>query len=121
MGRLIPWLLLLVLAGTGGGYWLGRQHGEAAEAARRDRQAADLFRAAVVRAASAGDALRAIGERLAAALEASHHEETETVRTIVQVIHENPEFAATSRPVELDRLRREQLEAIARAVEPDQL
>lgn len=121
MGRLIPWLLLLALSGTGGGYWLGRQHGAAAEGMRRDNQAADLFRVAVMRAAHAGQTLRDIGERLAVALEASHHNETETVRTIVQVIHENPEFAATSRPVELDRLRREQLEAIARSVDPDQL
>lgn len=121
MVRLIPWLLVLVLVGSGGGYWLGRKHGGEAEARRQALAQADLFHVAVTRAAQAGAGLRAIGAKLVAALEASHTTETVTVREVIEVIRENPEFSAVRRPAELDSLRREQLEAIAAGVDPDQL
>lgn len=121
MIRLAPWLLLAALSATAAAYGLGRKHGADAEGARRDLQDAATLRTAVERAARAGDALRKIGARLASALEASRGAEAETVRTVVEVIRENPDFAVVARPAELDRLRREQLQAVTRAVDPDQL
>lgn len=103
------------VAAGAGGYALGRMQGAAAE---RDRQALDGYRAfaqAVQQAGRVLESVRAIGVRLAGELEQSREQERAGVRIVREVISANPEFAAVRRPAELDRLRRESLEAVARA------
>lgn len=109
------------LAGAALMYTSGYSAGVSAEAARREARDTRLLHDALDRATRAGTALRDIGTRVLAAMEESRETETETVRTVIEVIRENPDFAAVQRPADLGRLRRDQLEAIARAVDPDQL
>lgn len=113
--KALPWLLLAWAVSAGGAYALGRWHGNTAAAAQHQADGFSAYAAAVRQAADVLADVRDIGRRLAEALQASHRAEAQSVRTVREVIHANPDFAAVRRPAELERLRRQELEAIARA------
>jgi hypothetical protein len=115
-------VLLLVLAGSSGASaWWGYQRGHAASEARHTAAGIRAFTQAVQAAARAGEAVAAIGRELAAALEDSRETERTVVVRVREIVDADPEFAAVRRPAELQRLRRDALERIARAAEADQL
>lgn len=117
LGPLLPWLIagwLLSLAGVGA--WGYHKGGDAAEARHAIAQAS-AYGKAVDRVLALGQKFAVIGARLADALADSAADETVRVRTVREVIRENPEFAAIRRPDDLQRLRVERLERIARATD----
>ena len=115
----LPWLLLAVALSIGGAYLKGRHDG--AEAAEAEQRAAGLraYAAAVNTASRVLAGVRDIGQRLADELAASRQAEAQSVVTVREVIHANPDFGAVRRPVELERLRRAELESIRRAAQAD--
>lgn len=110
-------LALSTAAAFGAGYLKGKA------AAEREAEAAGWrqFAAAVETAADVGRQVLAIGEQLRDQLAESHQREAGAVRTVTRIVHEHPDFAAVRRPPELERVRRDQLEAINRAAEADRL
>lgn len=114
MNRILATALALILAALGGytaGHMRGAHIERQAQAAREGRALAQ----AIERATIAARELAAIGTQLRDAIAASHERERVVIKTVTEVIRENPEFAAVRRPRELDRLRQAQLQAIADA------
>lgn len=110
---------LIAIAAVLAAYQLGHRKGtELAELRHSAQRTADLA-AALDRATAIAAHLRALGQHLQQAMAASHERERVVVRTVTEVIRENPDFAAVQRPAELDRLRRAQLQAIADATAAD--
>ena len=108
---------VLWAASVGGASWYaygkGKAHEQQAQAAQ---DLAALF-GAVRRVGEIGEAIAALGRDLADAIAASRKSEAASVRTVGEVIRANPDFGAVRRPDGLQRLRRQELEAIARAAE----
>ena len=121
MAKALPWLLLGAVVAVPAAYFQGHRNGVAEEADRNAAAGAAAFVAAVKDAAAAGPASAAIGKQLAVALQASAEAETQEVRTVREVIRENPDFGALRRPPALERVRRTQLEAVRAATEADRL
>jgi hypothetical protein len=61
------------------------------------------------------NAMRALEQQAASLMEKARQAGAIQVRTVERVIRENPNFAAVVRPPELDRVRQQQLTAIADA------
>jgi len=119
LGPLLPWLIAIWVASLAGvGAWGYHKGGQAAEARHAITQAT-AYGAAVDRVLALSQQFAAIGARLADAMADSSADETVRVREVKEVIRENSEFAAIRRPADLQRLRVERLERIARAAEAD--
>lgn len=119
-----PYLLGAALVGLAGSHWWAYRSGIEAERQRQaQRQAADLATAVNRAIAVAGDVV-GIGSELAEALRSSRQREGRVVGKIEEVFNADPtaaDFGAQRRPAELERLRREQLEAVGRPAQADQL
>ena len=98
-------------------HWFVYDAGVDTERARHQVRGARAYATAVETVAKVGDAVATIGRDLSDRLEQSRESERTSVRTVTRIIRENPDFAAVRRPAELERLRRDQLAAIARAAE----
>jgi hypothetical protein len=121
IAKALPWALLAAVVAIPSAYLVGKSHGESDEADRQAAAGASAFVEAVKDAAAVGAQIVRIGERLAIALQASTTAETEEVRTVREVIRENPDFGAMRRPAALERVRRTQLEAVRAATEAGRL
>lgn len=117
VAKVLGGLLVLALLALPVTYQVGRHDGKVAEEKREAAAASGAFIAAVQNVAKAGAEIARIGEALAVVVQESAQRETQAVRTVTKVIRENPDYAAVRRPADLERLRREQLEAVARAAE----
>lgn len=107
--------VMAVLAAYSYGHRKGAELAELHHAAQRTTDIA----AALDRATAIAAHLRALGQHLQQAMATSHERERIVVKTVTEVIRENPDFAAVRRPPELDRVRQAQLQAIADATTAD--
>lgn len=96
------------------GFEAGRADAVAMIAAARTQAAEDLA-TAHRKLLEVEQGMRDLEQEYAARLEQARAQREIQVRTVERVIRENPDFAATVRPVELDRVRDQQLADIAAA------
>lgn len=114
-----PALMLATLLMLGLAYLAGHQRGAKLQRQAHAAQQVASLSAAVDRLRLTSQRMAHIGTQIRDALSTSHEQERIVTRTVTEVIREHPEFAAQHRPAQLDQLRREQLQAIARATSTD--
>lgn len=118
MTRILATLLALIML-TLTGYTAGYRRGVHIERQAHTAARAATLASALDRVAAAGQRMATLGEQLRDAIADSHERERVVVRTVTEVLRENPDFAAVRRPAELDRVRQSQLQAIADATAAD--
>ena len=121
LSKVLAGLLIVAMAVTPFAYFKGRSDGKALAEGRYAAAGLGVLRQAIDRVAKVGGEIAEIGKALAADLEASARDESASIRTVTKVIRENPDFAGVRRPDELERLRRQQLEAVGLATGSDRL
>lgn len=114
-----PYVLGVWLISLGGVYLYAHGKGYAKSEATHQAAGIRTFVKAVERAAVVGRAIADIGVQLREELADSRAHESQSTRTVTRIIRENPDYAVVRRPVELQRVRRDQLERIARAAQAD--
>ncbi len=114
-----PYVVGAWVLSLGGAWWLGHSDGYADSEATHQAAGVRQFVRAVEQAAEVGRAIYDIGAKLREQLADSRIHETTSRQTVRKALDAHPDFAAIRRPAELQRVRRADLERIARAAEAD--
>lgn len=113
-------ILLAVLVGLG---WYAHhavyEEGVVAGSAKVQKQWDDATQLAKKNAdkqkAQADKAIKPLDDKAQPQIQQSQERVVTVVKTVTKVIHDNPTFAAVNRPADLDRVRQDQLKAVAAA------
>lgn len=119
LAKLAPWLALAWLGSLVGVGFVAHGRGYDAAKTEHEGRGYKILADQIARARVVAEAVVDIGGKLQAALAESEAREPET-RTIVRRITDaNPDFSRVRRPADLQLLREQQLERIARAAAAD--
>ena len=119
--QVMPWLVLALAVALTASHWWAYRKGVEAERLAQSQAATVLLAKALDTATKVARGVASVAEKLAAELQQSRVRERSAVRTVREIVTHEPDFAAVRRPAELERLRAEQIDQIARAAEAARL